>query len=104
MTLAVDIKRRFPDLQVFDYDDTAFVKAVLYKSNVDMLEIRVEEKNSHNNFSSDKNKEYWITTRIVTIPDIPEMPNISDEGVEVTTSKLKMLNKIENMLNYARAI
>lgn len=103
MTLAIDIKRRFPDLQVFDYEETAFVKAVLYKSNVDMLEIRVEEKNNHSNFSQN-NREYWITTRIVTIPDIPEMPNVSDQGVEVTTSKLKMLNKIEDMLNYARAI
>lgn len=103
MTLAVDIKRKFPDLQVFDYNDTAFVKSVLYKSKVDMLEIRVEEKSNHNSFSQ-KSKEYWITTRIVTIPDIPETPIVRDEGVEVTTSKLKMLNKIESMLNYARAI
>lgn len=103
MTLAIDIKRTFPDLQVFDYDETAFVKAVLYKDDVEMLEIRVEQKGNHSTFA-DSEKEYWITTRIITIPDLPDLPKVRNEGVEVTPSKIEMFKKIENMLNYARTV
>lgn len=103
MTLAIDIKRTFPDLQVFDYDETAFVKAVLYKDDVEMLEIRVEQKGNHSTFS-DSEKEYWITSRIISIPDLPELPKVRNEGTEVVNSKNNLFKNIENMLSYARAI
>lgn len=103
MTLAIDIKRHFPDLQVFDHDDLAFVKAVLYKDEVEMLEIRVTQKESHNSFT-DGGKEYWITSRIVTIPDLPELPSVRNEGTEVVNTKNDLFKQVENMLSYARSI
>jgi len=103
MTLAIDIKRRFPDLQVFDHDDLAFVKAVLYKDDVEMLEVRVQYKESHSAFSDSAN-EYWVTSRIVSIPDLPELPMVRNEGTEVLTSKNEMLKHIDSMLSYARAV
>lgn len=103
MILAVDIKRRFPDLQVFDHDELAFVKAVLYKDDVEMLEIRVEQKESHSTFAGSE-KEYWITTRIISIPDLPELPKVRNEGTEVVNTKNDLFSNIENMLSYARAV
>lgn len=103
MMLAVDIKRRFPDLQVFDHDELAFVKAVLYKDDVEMLEIRVEQKENNSTFA-DSEKEYWITTRIISIPDLPELPKVRNEGTEVVNTKGDLFKNIEAMLSYARAV
>jgi hypothetical protein len=103
MILAVDIKRRFPDLQVFDHDELAFVKAVLYKDDVEMLEIRVEQKENNSTFA-DSEKEYWITTRIISIPDLPELPKVRNEGTEVVNTKGDLFKNIEAMLSYARAV
>lgn len=103
MMLAVDIKRRFPDLQVFDHDELAFVKAVLYKDDVEMLEIRVEQKENNSTFA-DSEKEYWITTRIISIPDLPELPKVRNEGTEVVNTKGDLFKNIESMLSYARAV
>ena len=103
MILAVDIKRRFPDLQVFDHDELAFVKAVLYKDDVEMLEIRVEQKENNSTFA-DSDKEYWITTRIISIPDLPELPKVRNEGTEVVNTKGDLFKNIEAMLSYARAV
>jgi len=103
MTLAIDIKRQFPDLQVFDYDEVAFVKAILYKDDVEMMEIRVEQKEVGGTFANGS-KEYWVTSRIVTIPDLPELPMVRNEGVEVTQNKQEMFKKITDMLSYARSI
>ena len=103
MILAVDIKRRFPDLQVFDHDELAFVKAVLYKDDVEMLEIRVEQKENNSTFA-DSDKEYWITSRIISIPDLPELPKVRNEGTEVVNTKGDLFKNIEAMLSYARAV
>lgn len=103
MMLAVDIKRRFPDLQVFDHDELAFVKAVLYKDDVEMLEIRVEQKENNSTFA-DSGREYWITSRIISIPDLPELPKVRNEGTEVVNTKGELFKNIEAMLSYARAV
>jgi len=103
MTLAIDIKKQFPDLRVFDYDEVAFVKAILYKDDVEMMEIRIEEKKPDTTFSNGA-KEYWVTSRIVSVPDLPSLPKVRNEGVEVFNKKQDMFNKIEDMLSYARAL
>lgn len=103
MMLAVDIKKMFPDLMVFDYDELAFVKAVLYKDDVEMLEIRVEQKENNSTFA-DSEKEYWITSRIISIPDLPELPKVRNEGTEVVNTKNDLFKNIEDMLSYARAV
>lgn len=103
MILAIDIKKRFPDLRVFDHDESAFVKAVLYKEDIQLLEIRIEEKEVRNTFA-DAPKEYWITTRIVSIPDMPDLPMVRNEGTEVVNKKILLFEKIRNILDYARAV
>lgn len=103
MKLAIDIKSTFPDLRVFDHDEAAFVKAVLYKENIELLEIRIEQKQMTSTFS-DSEKEYWITTRIVNIPDLPELPKVRNEGTQVVNNKNGLFKAIEDMLSYARAV
>lgn len=103
MKLAVDIKKRFPDLQVFDRDDMAFVKVVMYKDDAELMEVRVEQKDSDSTFS-DSSREYWITSRVVSIPDLPELPKVLNEGTEVVTTKIDLYKKIDQFLRYARAL
>jgi hypothetical protein len=103
MKLAVDIKRNFPDLQVFDRDDMAFVKVVMYKDDAELMEVRVEQKDSDSAFV-EASREYWITCRVVSIPDLPELPKVINEGTEVVTTKIDLYKKIDEFLRYARAL
>lgn len=103
MMLAIDIKKQFPDLRVFDHDELAFVKAVLYKGDVQLLEIRIEPKEENHNFA-DNVKEYWITSRIVSIPAMPKLPSVRNEGTKVVSTKIDLFRNIEDMLSYARSI
>lgn len=103
MKLAVDIKRNFPDLQVFDRDDMAFVKVVMYKDDAELMEVRVEQKDSDSAFSG-SSREYWVTSRVVSIPDLPELPRVLNEGTEVVTTKIDLYKKIDQFLRYARAL
>ena len=103
MKLAVDIKKHFPDLQVFDRDDMAFVKVVMYKDDAELMEVRVEQKESTSAFS-DSSREYWVTCRVVSIPDLPELPKVLNEGTEVVNTKIDLYKKIDQFLSYARAL
>lgn len=103
MKLAVDIKKRFPDLQVFDRDDMAFVKVVMYKDDAELMEVRVEQKESNSAFV-ETSREYWVTCRVVSIPDLPELPKVLNEGTEVVNTKIDLYKKIDQFLRYARAL
>ena len=103
MKLAVDIKNHFPDLQVFDRDDMAFVKVVMYKDDAELMEVRVEQKESTSTFV-EASREYWITCRVVSIPDLPELPKVLNEGTKVVHTKIGLYKEINEFLNYARAL
>ena len=103
MKLAVDIKRKFPDLQIFDRGDTVFVKVVLYKENPELMEVRVEQKETESIFSKGS-REYWITSRVVSIPDLPELPRSLNEVTKVVNNKADLYKEINEFLNYARAL
>jgi len=102
MSIAVDIKTMFPDLDVFDYDNTAYVKKLMYKDETELMEMRIEEKAVNGLLSS--SKEYWVTNRMIVLRNLPEMPLVRNEGTDVVGSKIGLYKKIEKMLSYARSI
>lgn len=94
------IKARFPFLDVFDKinsDGLVFVRKVHYDENMRLIEMRIEVKKIHSLIAG-ASVEYWITSRVVSVPDLPGMPYVDNAKTRVVHTKGDLFREIEKRM------
>lgn len=102
VNIADRIKARFEHLDVFDKideNDVVFVRKMYYDNQVRLMEIRVEVKRIRSLLGGAKT-EYWVSGRVVSIPDMPAQPKVTNLGVSVVNNKLALMDYIADIDKY----